>query len=190
MEYSDADPAGVSLPQAVCWESLKYDILGRVDIPCRIEFAGHRLKASVVRARLSTVSSDEDGYFHTVQMYLHRIIPLGAFGSRFRVYCQADGKDATLLQLRVDSDRAFQSEGMTRFLAWGYGLQWQFVRAFDEGSADESQDFLSKIRVSFGDVPVYDFGQLTQDGLNDGFHRRGYAYLANLLRAELAKSVR
>jgi hypothetical protein len=188
MEYKDADPVGIDLPQEVCWERLKYDVLRTVDIPCRVDIADRRLETPVVRARLRITSSDDTGYFHTVQMYLHRVVSLGVFGPKFRVYCQADGKDATLLQLHADSDRAFQSAGLTRLLAWSYGVQWRFITRFAKDSVDESHEFLRKVRVYFDDVPAYDFGQLTQEGLNDGFHSRGYAYLAELLRTELTKT--
>ncbi|MGH3519006.1 MAG: hypothetical protein ACRDQ7_16605 [Haloechinothrix sp.] len=190
MEYSDADLAGIDLPQAVCWERLKYDILPAIDIPCRVEVTGRRLKTPVVRARLRTLASDDIGYFHTVQIYLHRVVPLGAFGPKFGVYCQADGRSATLLQLRADSDGAFQSKGVTRFLAWSYGVQWRMAKRIDDEGTDTYLEFLRKVRVYFDDAPIYDFGQLTREGLNDGFHRRGYAYLAELLRAELVKTVR
>jgi hypothetical protein len=186
VEYSDTDPVGIDLPQAVCWERLKYDILPRIDIPCRIEVANRRVKLPVVRARLRTIQSDELGYFHTVRMYLHRVTSLGAFGPKFQVFCQADGRDATLLQLRAHADRAFESKGITRLLAWGYGTQWRISkRLFGEDAAEEAQKRMGSVRVHFDNVPAYDFGQLTREGLNDGFHRRGYAYIADLLRAEL-----
>ena len=64
--------------------------------------------------------------------------------------------------------------------------KWRIIRRVGSAeSADETQDALRKVQVYFDDVLAYDLGQLSQEDMNEGFHRRAYAYVAELLRARV-----